>query len=190
MARDRVAEITSAKKRGRGSLAILAHFVLLELQGVGNQKPDASGHYRVPDKLWAALLVVRAVTALEVFTREWTARLIDSGTPFAENAADIDAVKKGKPFDFALSMAIQGKQLSVGELIAHDIPINSLSDILRVLTQIIGEDVVPLLKFAYDRFAVEVEGKTQVPIISDFGKLHTDLTRLRTPSRNQYQAEE
>jgi len=179
MPRDRIAEITSVKGRASVPLAmsLLVNITLGELESVWHQNKAATSESLVPTSRWTTFSVVRTVTALEVFTRAWTATLIDWGTPYAENAAALDAVKKAR-FDFALSRAIQGKQLSIGEIIAHEISTNTLEDVAGVLSTLIGQDLFGLLENAYDRFEVEVEGKPLVPIIQDVSKVRADLARL------------
>src|ERR1017187_5627690 len=65
---------------------------------------------------------IRLVTLLEVFTRRWLERLIDHGAPYLANAAAL--VQSGSKFDFATAMAIQGKKVSIGQLVAHGVSMN------------------------------------------------------------------
>ncbi len=140
MPRDRIAEITKVRERAVLADSMLPIVALVDLEAVWNRNEIDAAEFHVPVQTWAIFSVMRCVTFLEVFVRGWTATLIDRGAPYAENAAKLDAAKKAK-FDFALSRAIQGKQLSIGEIIAHEISVNCLSDIVGVFTTLAGNDL-------------------------------------------------
>src|SRR5687768_7320997 len=63
------------------------------------------------------LVPIRIVTILEVFSREWFAKLIDHGPPYLDHASEIFKANSIK-IDFAVSCALQGKTISLGELLA------------------------------------------------------------------------
>ncbi|MFL5284139.1 MAG: hypothetical protein ACJ8AW_24885 [Rhodopila sp.] len=92
---------------------------------------------------------IRLVTILEVFTRNWVAEIIDSGEPYTSRAAEI--VKGSLKIDFALAQALVGKQVTFGELVAHDIPVNGIGDIERVFSQLLDEPLFAHLDGVVDR---------------------------------------
>jgi hypothetical protein len=116
------------------------------------QWENGSGSLReAPD-----FIPIRLVTMLEVFTRAWVARLVDSGEPYVARASELlgGSVK----FDFGAVRALAGKQVSVGELISHSVSISQLADLEIVFTTLIGAKIFPAIAKLADRWKSEVEG--------------------------------
>lgn len=101
--RDRVAEIAEKKRRGpKHASRFEAEFQHLQ-------------------KLWQKtapttsetddFFVIRAVTLLEAFSRDYLARLIDSGSPYAEKVVDLKLELK---FDLRLVRAIERRVITLG----------------------------------------------------------------------------
>jgi hypothetical protein len=120
----------------------------------------------------------RLVTLIEVFTRRWLERLIDHGQPYLGNAADLE--RQGMKLDFATTMAIQGRRVSLGQLLAHGVSLNRLEQIAACFTQVLGEDLFDSIRDAYDRYKVERLGEPKIPIIPDLERMKSDLARLFT----------
>jgi uncharacterized protein YecT (DUF1311 family) len=119
---------------------------------------------------------MRAVTLLEVFTRNWLAFLVDHGSPYLENAAPL--FKAGIKVDFDVLRAVHGSRVTIGELVAHTISVNGVGDIDECLSTVIGEKFFHSIADTYDRFEVEREGKPQRPIIPDIRAMKADLAEL------------
>lgn len=79
---------------------------------------------------------IRSIACLEGWFRLSVASLIDQNDEFRANAARIKEPK----LDISDVLAVQSKSFSGGELVAHALPMNRLSDIEDVLSLIIGED--------------------------------------------------
>jgi hypothetical protein len=88
---------------------------------------------------------IRAVTLLEVFCRAWIAALIDHGSPFAQRAGDLSRDLK---FDLNLINAMQGRVITLGDIIAHNVPINSFAQICSIFTILLGNDLIHTIKDA------------------------------------------
>src|ERR1035438_1517745 len=56
--------------------------------------------------------LIRAVTLLEVFSRDCLAQLIDNGSPYAERAVDL---KMDLKIDLEFVQAIQGRVITMGD---------------------------------------------------------------------------
>ncbi|MDH7639241.1 lysozyme inhibitor LprI family protein [Sphingomonas oryzagri] len=121
-------------------------------------------------------IIIRLVTILEVFTRDWAARIINAGDPYATRGADL--VKGTLKIDFALARALVGKEVSFGELISHELPINGIGDIDRVFSRLIDTPLFGHLSGVVDRWALKIEGKQSEPIMPDSDKVRNDLARL------------
>ena len=117
---------------------------------------------------------MRLATLLEVFTRELVREIIDTGSPYVERAAQIS---KGAKLDFVFAMNLHGKKISLGEFVSHSLSLNGISQITSVL-----ESLLPgyreQLASVQDRWAVEMNGQPERPIISDIDKLFFHLSKL------------
>jgi uncharacterized protein YecT (DUF1311 family) len=164
--RDLIAEMLEVKgRRGEG----LTLYRLGELQQLWTSRRAQWG-------VVADFFPMRAVTLLEVFTRNWLAFLIDQGSPYLENAAPL--FKGGIKIDFAVLQAVHGSHVTIGELAAHSVSVNSVGDIDDCLSAVVGEKFFTSIADTYDRFAVEREGQPQLPIIPDVRAMKADLAEL------------
>lgn len=110
-------------------------------------------------------IVIRLVTILEVFTRDWTAQIIDAGEPYTSRGADL--VKGTLKIDFALAQALVGKQISFGELVSHELPVNNVGDIDRAFSGLLGASLFSHLKDVVDRWAITIKGQPPAPLMPD-----------------------
>ncbi len=169
MARDRLAEIAAVRERGKSG-AWRGKHVIDEIHGRGVDGVTYP----------AAFVVIRLVTALEVFTRDWVKELVDAGEPYTGRAADM--LKGTLKIDFAVAQSLVGKQVTFGDLVAHDIPLNSVADLDRIFTHLLDASVFERLNDVVDRWEVEIRKKPAIPIVADVRetrrRLH-DLFELR-----------
>jgi hypothetical protein len=84
--------------------------------------------------------VIRTVTFLEVLARAWIAQLVDYGPPYVENA--IPLAKNHLKFDFELVRAIQGRTITLGDIVAHSVPVNSFPQLIGHFGTLIGQPFV------------------------------------------------
>jgi uncharacterized protein YecT (DUF1311 family) len=167
MARDKLAEIAGVRMRGKGLGHSRGMSEITALVDGWN-----GGAFRAPPQF----IVIRLVTILEVFTREWAARIIDAGDPYATRGADL--VKGTLKIDFALARALVGKEVSFGELVSHELPVNGVGDIDRVFSRLMDTPLFNHLQSVVDRWAVRIEGKPSTPIMPNPDKVRTDLAGL------------
>lgn len=154
MARDKVAEIAAVRGRARSG-PWRGKYVIQDL------------HSRaVNDAAYpSAFIVIRLVTALEVFTRDWVRELINVGDPYLERAGDL--VKGTLKIDFALARSLVGQHVTLGDLVAHDIALNSIGDFDRIFTTLLGASVFERMTGVVDRWEVEVLKQPANPILAD-----------------------
>lgn len=72
---------------------------------------------------------IRLVTIIEVVFRNLVSVLVDQGHIYRERAAPL---LKSVKFDLPLAMALTDRDVSIGDVVAHEVPVNSLEDIARV----------------------------------------------------------
>jgi uncharacterized protein YecT (DUF1311 family) len=132
--RDRVAEIAEKKRRGPKHVSRFES-EFQRLQELWQKTAPATSE---TDDFF----VIRAVTLLEAFSREYLARLIDSGSRYAERVVDLKLELK---FDLRLVRAIERRVITLGDLIADAVPISSFAHMDSVFSRMIGEDLVALI---------------------------------------------
>jgi len=164
--RDRVADILEIKRRGQHHGGL--HYDLRSLT-------ESWNHYPQKNLETAAFFPIRAVTLIEVFTRAWIATFVDFGKPYVERAT---AFTKNIKIDYELLREIQGRTITLGDVIAHSVSLNSFGQIAGAFETLIEEQFVLRIAKAVDRWEVEVEGKPPVPIISDAEAMAGALDRL------------
>ncbi|HVG33150.1 MAG TPA: hypothetical protein VM911_08720 [Pyrinomonadaceae bacterium] len=81
------------------------------------------------------------VACLEGYFRMAFRDLIDFGEPYIENVKNFKDISLGMPY----VLAIHGKKITIGEFIAHLLPISNLEDINRDMSVIIGQDFLERL---------------------------------------------
>jgi uncharacterized protein YecT (DUF1311 family) len=167
MARDKLAEIAGVRMRGKG----VGHS-----RGMSEITALVDGWNGAALQAPHQFIVIRLVTILEVFTRDWAARIIDAGDPYATRGADL--VKGTLKIDFALARALVGKEVSFGELVSHELPVNGVGDIDRVFSRLMDKSLFGHLQGVVDRWAVKVGGGASAPIMPDPDKVRTNLAGL------------
>jgi uncharacterized protein YecT (DUF1311 family) len=131
-----------------------------------------------PDaKEFVAYFPVVGVACIEVQIRGAIAQMVDEGSAYAKNAKEL---VKDQKFDFEVLNALEGREITLGELLAHVVPINHLQDCDRVMSAVVGASYLEGLKHTRDRWAVEIEGKPDLPMIADPSQVFTDIDELFT----------
>jgi hypothetical protein len=82
---------------------------------------------------------ISMVACFEAFFKSAVRDLIDFGCPFSDNVRKFNQAQNIK-LDFDVLGAIQAKSLTIGELVAHILPYNNLSDVNSNLTTLLGYD--------------------------------------------------
>jgi uncharacterized protein YecT (DUF1311 family) len=110
---------------------------------------------------------IAMVACLETYTRAMVQELVDAGPPFSER---IDAFENVR-LEMSTMTAIHGRRITLGELIAHVLPVNSLEDIKRSIGTLLGADLIEVVKNARDRWKISVEREADEPIVQDIGAI-------------------
>src|SRR3546814_4177179 len=104
-----------------------------------------------------ALVTGVQTCALPIFTRDWVTELVDAGDPYTGRAAEL--VKGSLKIDYAMAQALVGKQVSFGELVSHEIPVNDIGDIERAFSVLIDDQLFSCLEGVTDRWAITEDGR-------------------------------
>ena len=154
--RDRVSEIAEKKRRGPKA-ARSFHREFQNLQKLWQRM-------RATNSDTDDFFVIRAVTLLEVFSRDCLAQLIDNGSPYAERAVDL---KMDLKIDLGFVRAIQGRVITMGDMIAHSVSISTFAHVSSVFKTILGKDLVLTISPAVRKPAVWERQKAPEQIIVD-----------------------
>lgn len=167
--RDRTSEIIGIKTRG-GSAAN-ALFASYTLESLKREWEKLSENREVPSDFY----VIRAVTILEVFTRARIGMLVDYGQNYAKRATDL---LKDYRIDFDLVQCVYGRTITLGDIVAHSVQVNSFGQIIDHFKVLLGFDLSDRLAKAVDRWETEIKKKPACPIIPDYAAMAAQLTRL------------
>jgi hypothetical protein len=121
------------------------------------------------------LLPARIVTIIEVFARSWVQILIDHGAPYVERAAKLKAEMK---YDFAIARSLEGRSISLGQLLSHSISLSSVESIASVFDTLLGKKLFQVIASTRSRLSIEHDGDAAVPMISDVQGLQHSIARL------------
>ena len=118
---------------------------------------------------------IAVVACIESYFRAAIRDLIDAGSPFADR---IETLKvPNLKFDTALVKAIAGKTITLGELIAHTIPLNNLELLNSYMSALTGEEFLRKLETVRNRFKVEVEKGPDDPMLNNANQVFADVAR-------------
>jgi uncharacterized protein YecT (DUF1311 family) len=186
--RDRTQQILDTKERGDRWTRFGAHALeALRREWQKNcEKPACTLDF----------YVIRTVTLLEVFTRRNLANTIDHDRRFTNRAIEFS---KHVKIDFALLRDVQSKTITLGDILAHSVPVNSFGQIASYFETLLGKPLRPLVEIAIDRWEDETMKTSAGPIVKDYDAMARCLTRLfevrhilchEAPRRSVYEAGE
>jgi hypothetical protein len=141
--RDYIQEILSKRERLISPGTRLSHFA-------DRTKPLHQGFIFLTEEKIAAgfrdefvkYLPIGYVAAIEAYFRLAYRDLIDFGPPYSENLKSLRDVK----FQIESVIAMTSRTVSVGEFIAHLLPLKNLGNINENMSMLIGEDFLTRLK--------------------------------------------
>lgn len=117
---------------------------------------------------------VALIACVEGYFRMAIKDLVDVGDPYLSNAEKPASSLK---LDFSILRAVHGKAITVGELVAHGIPLSRLDHIESAIANLIGTGFLQALRTTTDRWAHEVRGEPASPILADPDQVFADVAR-------------
>ena len=117
---------------------------------------------------------VALVACIEGYFRLAIKELIDAGEPYVTNAERLASTVK---LDFALVRAVHGKDVTVGELVGHSIPLSRLDQIDSSISSLLGISFLDRMKTISDRWRHEVRGEPETPILVDPPKVFAGVAK-------------
>jgi uncharacterized protein YecT (DUF1311 family) len=168
-ARDIIQEIADIRRRRRFNSAIAE--LPLRLFALENsfEKLDKS------DNELIRYFPVALVACIEGYFRVAIKDLIDVGEPFLGHAEKLASTVK---IDFSLLRAVHGKNITVGELIAHGVSISRMEHIDNALSGLLGVGFLQKLRTTTDRWDHEIRGKPLTPILTNPDEVFACVVRM------------
>lgn len=117
---------------------------------------------------------VALIACVEGYFRVAIKDLIDAGEPYLSNAEKLASSIK---LDFSILRAVHGKAITVGELVAHSVPISRLDHIEGALSSLVGKSFLLALRTTTDRWAHEIGGEENTPILSKPDEVFANVVR-------------
>lgn len=117
---------------------------------------------------------VALIACVEGYFRMAMKDLIDTGEPYLSNAEKPASSLK---LDFSVLRAVHGKAITVGELVAHGVPLSRLEHIESALSSLIGTGFLQALRTTADRWAHEIRGEPATPILAKPNEVFADVAR-------------
>lgn len=108
---------------------------------------------------------VALVALLEGTLKQCAALLVDSGSPFLDNAAK--KLGSSIKLDFDTVKAFLGKKVTVGEFVAHHLSWSNLGQVDSNLSSILDASFLDQLRTIKKRWQVEILGCPAGPILAD-----------------------
>jgi uncharacterized protein YecT (DUF1311 family) len=117
---------------------------------------------------------VALIACLEGYFRMVIRELVDAGEPFLSN---VEKPALSIKLDFAALRAIHGKEITVGELIAHALPLSRLEHVEGALSSLLGKSFLQELRTTTDRWSHEVKGEPIAPILAKPDEVYANVAR-------------
>lgn len=117
---------------------------------------------------------VALIACVEGYFRLAIKDLIDAGEPFLTNAEKPASSLK---LDFSVLRAVHGKAITVGELVAHGVSLSRLEHVDGALSSLLGVGFLQSLRTTTDRWAHEVRGEPNTPILSKPDEVFANVAR-------------
>jgi uncharacterized protein YecT (DUF1311 family) len=117
---------------------------------------------------------VALVACLEGYFRLAIKELIDAGSPYLDRAAKVFGSSR---LGTEVVKALHGKQISIGEFVAHNIPLGNLAHVNTSLSILLDKDFLTQLRSVADRWAHEIQGKPKTPILENPDSTYAAVAR-------------
>jgi uncharacterized protein YecT (DUF1311 family) len=168
--RDYIIDEIFATKGRRGRISHFA-YGRWQLDDLRRQFEGADKHQKYVQRYFP----IAIVTTMEVFVRLGIKHLIDYGPPFSERA---EPLARHIKFDYAMIKSLEGRAVTVGDIVAHSLSLNRLEQIDFAFSNLIGEDFLKKIAGVVDRVEVEIHKKSATPIIQNPDETYGNIKRL------------
>lgn len=156
--RGKLEELASYKERNRETNRYIAQFRPHSLKNALHDLPENC------EDEFLRYFPVALVNAIEVYFKVCIEEMINHNSIFSERSEPLARAVK---IDFEMINALQGKLVTLGEIIAHSVSFGNYSSISNAMSCILGNDFTNMLKTVHSRRSVEILGEMKRPIINN-----------------------
>ncbi len=144
---------------------------------------------------FADFVPIRLATIMEVYVRETVRELIDSDPKYLDRS---EPLTKNIKFDFIMLKSLQGRRVSLGDIIAHSLPISNLAHILSIYGTLFSS-FKEQLPDSRERWIEDRDLASSPPILNDVERVLSIIERIfkvrhvvthEMPSQRPYAIEE
>lgn len=172
--RNLINEIHSVKSRSYNNSRYDYMHRLFRIDGAVQDLENNGGRFK--NEL-LRYIPISMVACFEAFFKSAVRDLVDFGAPFSDNVKKFNQAQNIK-LDFEVLGAIQAKSLTVGELVAHVLPYNNLSDVNSNLTTLLGNDFLSELKRFKKKSRFEAENTFRSDFVERAGEIFQSVERM------------
>jgi hypothetical protein len=122
----------------------------------------------------ADFVPIRLATIMEVYVRETVRKLIDSDPKYMDRS---EPLTKNIKLDFILLKSLQGRRVSLGDIIAHSLPISSLAHILSIYGTLLPSFKEKLPE-SRERWTEDRDLSSSPPILNDVDRVLSIIERI------------
>ena len=167
--RDLIQEISEVRQRRRFGYAMAElPFRLFELE-------RAFKEHDPKQRELTRYFPVALVAAIEGYFRMTCQEIVDAGEPYLANAERLASSFK---LDYSVLRALHGKSVSIGELVAHNIPLSRLDHVDSALSALLGFPFLERLRTISDRWAHEARGEPAAPMLQNPNETYALVGRV------------
>jgi uncharacterized protein YecT (DUF1311 family) len=123
---------------------------------------------------FADFIPIRLATIMEVYVRETVRELIDSNSKYMDRS---EPLTKNIKLDFPLLKSLQGKRVSLGDIVAHSLPVSSLTHILSIY-ETLFLDFKAKLTESRERWIEDRNLSSSPPILDDANRVLSIVGRI------------
>jgi uncharacterized protein YecT (DUF1311 family) len=113
--------VESKERRGQSKIGADLGWKIDDLLRAWTARPQADE--------FADFIPIRLATILEIYVRETVRELIDSDTKYLDRS---ESLTRGIKLDFMMFKSLQGRRVSVGDIVAHSISVSRVEHILSI----------------------------------------------------------
>lgn len=117
---------------------------------------------------------IALITTIESSFRILIADLIDNNEQCLQNS---EKFLKSYKIDFNIMKALYGKDITLGNFIAHIVSINTLDQINSHISNLIDKDFLGEIKSHFSRWDVEIKKLPKVPMMEDPSNIYSDVAK-------------
>jgi uncharacterized protein YecT (DUF1311 family) len=118
---------------------------------------------------------VALIATIEGYFRMAVKDLVDAGEPYLSNSERLASTIK---LDFSIIRSVHGKSITIGELVAHAVPLSRLEHIEAAISSLLGTSFLAKLRVTTDRWPHEIKGESAEPLLTEPDQVFAAVARM------------